>query len=211
MVLAIIGVGVQPVLASGYIFLAATPVSHSSIELRWGVADLRTVDDYQIKYSGDNGKSWTVFNDGVGTYRNTLVTGLVPGTIYYFNVQPIVNGTVSDNIGTASTYTMTEAPTNIQAALNSLTSTLAVTWDFPVNSPHNRDFRLIMNTTDANGVTHLYEKQTATQSITLDVSGFNGTDVVNFDVYGTITGGLLYGEPTHFSKLFSALQNVTAP
>lgn len=75
------------------------------------------VTDYLVEYSGNNGSTWSTFNDGVSTATTATVTGLSNGTTYSFRVSAL------NSSGTGSTSDVVRATIGVPTAPTSLTAT----------------------------------------------------------------------------------------
>ncbi|QLH07035.1 fibronectin type III domain-containing protein [Nitrosopumilus ureiphilus] len=68
------------------------------------------ITDYKIRYSDDDGASFTLFSDGVGTATTATVTGLTDGVTYVFTVSAVNSvgqgsATISSPVESGSTET----------------------------------------------------------------------------------------------------------
>lgn len=92
------------------------------------------VTDYVVRYSSNNGSTWTTFNDGVSSSTGAVVTGLVNGLAYRFQVAA-VNAAGQGAFALAAAVTpraMPGPPSGLVATPRSGSATL--TWIAPSSS-----------------------------------------------------------------------------
>ena len=111
---------------------------NASVNLSWEAPTNNggaTITDYRIQYSGDNGSTWTTFNDSVSADRSVIVSGLTNGTTYLFRVAAIN----SEGVGAYTTTTISAVPAAAPAAPTDLAFTPdfqsgTLSWSAPANN-----------------------------------------------------------------------------
>jgi hypothetical protein len=117
--------------------ITATP-GKGEVRLAWNTPSSNggsAITDYVIQLSGDAGKTWRTFTDGVSTRTAATVTGLTNGTRYVFRVAA-VNALGRGSFVTSKTVTPRTVPN--QPVIVSAT-------------PSNRQVRLTWNAPPSNG------------------------------------------------------------
>ena len=113
------------------------------------------ITDYTVKYSSNNGSTWTTFADSVSTATSLTVTGLTNGTPYVFKV--IAKNAVGISLPSANSAPATPAatvpgsPTAVGATSGN--ASLAVTWTAPANTGGSPITQYIIKYSSNSGVT----------------------------------------------------------
>jgi len=93
------------------------------------------ITDYLVKYSSNNGSTWTNFVHPVSTVPSLTVTGLANGTPYVFKVvakNAVGISPASANSAPVTPATVPGSPTSVVAVSGN--AQLAVTWTAPANT-----------------------------------------------------------------------------
>lgn len=119
-------------------FFYVNSVTSTSMSLVWDRPDYMgssAITDYTIRYSANNGSTWTTFSDGVSTTTSATITGLTAGTQYLLRVAAV------NAAGSSTTYDdgpyltaggTLAAPTNFQV-VNSGNNTATLSWTDPAS------------------------------------------------------------------------------
>lgn len=93
-------------------------IGNSNVTLEWVVPSSNggaTITDYIIEYSGNNGSTWTIFEDGVSSSRSATVTGLTNGETYIFRVAAV------NSVGTGPySSTVSGTPVNLSPSFTNI-------------------------------------------------------------------------------------------
>lgn len=140
--------------------LGILAVNDTSIELRWSANTNKDFDYYVIYYNTNspatNGKQWLPVNDAnldfSGT-TNTTITGLLPGTKYYFNIavyDTSGNRSAISNIWEISTNTSNSLPPDTPANFRIIAydeNSVTLKWDTISQAPDFDSYVIYYDTT----------------------------------------------------------------
>ncbi len=108
---------------------------NASLAVTWtapAITGGSAITDYLVKYSANNGSTWTNFPDPVTTATSCTVTGLINGTAYVIKIvakNAVGISLPSANSAPATPATVPGSPTAVVAVRGN--ASLAVTWTAP--------------------------------------------------------------------------------
>ncbi|MFM8290886.1 MAG: fibronectin type III domain-containing protein, partial [Planctomycetia bacterium] len=170
----------------------------SQVELSWTAPASNggaAITDYVVRYSSNNGTSWTTFADGRSTSTTAMVTGLVNGTSYLFRVVAVNAAGTSEFAQSPATvpFAPAAAPTALTGSVSSGRVSLA--WTAPASPRPIIDY-VIQYRTDVVGSAWMTFNDGVSASATATVTGLsNGVRyrfrvaAVNGDGTGFFTDG----------------------
>lgn len=168
-----------------------------------------SITDYVIKYSSDNGATWTTFSDGTSTSTSETVTGLTNGTSYVFRIAAVN----AAGAGTNSTSSAAVVPRTVPDAPFSATATAAneqvtLSWSAPVFNGGTAITDYFIEYSDDGSTWALFSDGTSTLRATAVTGLTNGTPYY-FRVYAINSVGM--GLPSAPSSPVTPLTSPTAP
>lgn len=158
-------------------------VGNARISLTWAAPASNggaAVSDYVIRYSGDNGTTWTRFVDAVSSATSATVTGLTNGVSYVFKVSAINAagvGTPSATSAAVIPLTTPTAPANLAGVAGN--RQVSLTWSIPVSNGGADLTDYIIRYSSDNGATWTRFVDGISTATTATVTGLtNGVDYV---------------------------------
>ncbi|MFN4000502.1 fibronectin type III domain-containing protein, partial [Microcella sp.] len=128
--------------------LTVTGVTTSSMSLSWTAptwAGSSAIRDYRIQYSGDNGKTWYTFTDGVSTATTATVSGRLSNRTYQLRVAAVNSG-YTGSYTKVTTKTLSAAPGVVTGltVTGVTSSSMSLAWTAPTwtGSSAIRDYRI---------------------------------------------------------------------
>lgn len=136
----------------------------------------RTITDYLVQYSKDNGVTWVTYQDGISTTTATTVTGLTMNATYVFRVAAVASkcqGAWSAKSNPISYKSVPSAPLNVTAApgLNAAT----VSWSEPLSNGGSAITNYVTQYSSDNGATWTDITKPVSTLKTLTVSSLQST------------------------------------
>jgi subtilisin family serine protease len=128
--------------------LTVTGVTTSSMSISWTApawTGSSAIRDYRVQFSGDNGKTWYTFNDGVGTGTTATITGRMSNRTYLLRVAA-VNASYTSAYAKVTTKTLSVSPGAVTGltVTGVTTSSMSIAWTAPTYSGSSaiRDYRV---------------------------------------------------------------------
>ena len=191
---------VMPVGVAGAVTGLAGTAGNGQVALSW-VAPLSNggsaITFYRVKYSVDNGATWTKFADVPSTAASATVTGLINGTGYLFQVAA-VNGA---GIGTYARSTVL-IPRTVAGAVTGLAGTVGngqvtLIWVAPLSNGGSAITDYVVQRSSNSGASWTTFVHVASTATTATVTGLtNGTNYL-FQVAAVNGAGLgVYAQST---------------
>jgi len=120
--------------ASAVTNFRATPTGSGTLTLSWATPSNlggQSITGYQIRRSAD-GSNWTDLTPATSSQTEYVVSGLINGTLYYFQISAVTIAGLGSSASTSGTpATIAGAPTNLTATASG-NNTIALAWIAPV-------------------------------------------------------------------------------
>jgi formylglycine-generating enzyme required for sulfatase activity len=109
---------------------------NGSIALSWSMSDITGIENYIVKYSSDQGSSWTEFNHNAFTTTSVTVDGLTNGTNYVFIIASVSASGTSNFSTNSSSFTPVASVPDVVTGVSAVagTNSATVSWSVPNNN-----------------------------------------------------------------------------
>ncbi|UTT62995.1 fibronectin type III domain-containing protein [Microcella humidisoli] len=128
--------------------LTVTGVTTSSMSISWTApswSGSSAIRDYRIQYSGDNGKTWKTFTDGISTGTSATVSGRLSNRTYLLRVAA-VNSAYTGAYTKVTAKTLSAAPGAVTGltVTGTTSTTMSLSWTAPAwqGSTPVKDYRV---------------------------------------------------------------------
>jgi len=140
----------------------------------------RTVTDYDIQYSSNNGSTWTTFTDSVSSATSAVVTGLTNGTSYIFQVSAknsVGTGGYSVASSAVIPFTVPGQPASVSGVAG--VGQVALSWTAPTSDGGSPLTDYVVEYSTNSGTTWITFADSVSTTASVTVTGLvNGTGYV---------------------------------
>ena len=183
--------------------LSVRDTQGTQVSLSWNLVLGST--DYIMQYQINGAKSWSTFNDGVGTSNSMTVTGLSTDTTYNFRIAASNKSGTSaySSSVSATTDTTPGTPTSLSIT-NTATDEISLSWTAPVNNGGASITDYIIQTSLDDSTYTTFSDGTSTNTTTT-VTGLNDDTTHYFKVAAVNSVGT-----SLYTSSITATTNLTA-